>query len=405
MVSSPRAPDPYATAATQSLFDKQTAIAQAGLNSTDQVGPDGSLNYSQVGTWADGTPHYQATQTLSPAAQQVHDLNDTSKTNFAQLGATQSGQLNNTLTQPFQATSAAMNGQLAGSGMYDPVRTAQERRYTDATAPQSRYSDATAPQVQYTDPNAPAARYVQSNDQLAGQLYGAGMARLGPQLQQQHDATQAELANKGLTAGSTAYDRSMQQENQRSNDAMNSLFLNGQGQAFNQGLQRVQNDFGQDMTRANYTMGANQQNFGQDLAGKQYTLAANQQNFGQDLAGKQYTMGANQQNFGQDMTANDQNFNQQIAQNNMLMAQRNQALNEMTTARQEPINEITALQSGSQIAPQRLVSTPQTAVAPTNYTQAVQSNYQQQMQQYNGLLSGLGSIAATGLKAGIGAWG
>jgi hypothetical protein len=78
-MSSPPAPpppaDPVATANAQGTMNKATAVAQTGLNSTDQVTPTGSLTYKQVDNWADGTPHFQATQTLSPAEQAILDTN------------------------------------------------------------------------------------------------------------------------------------------------------------------------------------------------------------------------------------------------------------------------------------------------------------------------------------------
>lgn len=72
-MKAPKAPDPVATANAQAQMNKDTAIAQYGLNATNQVTPWGSLNYDQVGKWDDGTPRYQATQTLDPSIQGVVD--------------------------------------------------------------------------------------------------------------------------------------------------------------------------------------------------------------------------------------------------------------------------------------------------------------------------------------------
>lgn len=72
-MKAPAAPDPKETAAAQGQMNKETAIAQYGLNATNQVTPWGSLNYDQIGKWSDGTPRYQATQTLDPKIQNVVD--------------------------------------------------------------------------------------------------------------------------------------------------------------------------------------------------------------------------------------------------------------------------------------------------------------------------------------------
>ncbi len=66
--SPPPAPDPKETAAAQSQMNKETAVAQYGLNATNQVTPQGTLTYKQIGTWADGTPRFEATTAYSPTA-------------------------------------------------------------------------------------------------------------------------------------------------------------------------------------------------------------------------------------------------------------------------------------------------------------------------------------------------
>lgn len=70
-MKAPSAPDPKETAAAQGAMNKETAIAQYGLNATNQKTPWGSLNYKQIGTWSDGTPRYEATQSLDPQVQNV----------------------------------------------------------------------------------------------------------------------------------------------------------------------------------------------------------------------------------------------------------------------------------------------------------------------------------------------
>lgn len=72
-MKAPKAPDPVATAKAQAQMNKETAIAQYGLNATNQNTPWGSLNYSQIGKWDDGTPRYEANQTLNPQIQGVVD--------------------------------------------------------------------------------------------------------------------------------------------------------------------------------------------------------------------------------------------------------------------------------------------------------------------------------------------
>lgn len=92
-MSAPKPPDPAETAAAQSKSNRETAITQAGLNMTNQKTPYGNLDYSQIGTWADGTPRYEATQSLTPQLQGTVD-------NMLGAANSLSGQAKNTLSSP-----------------------------------------------------------------------------------------------------------------------------------------------------------------------------------------------------------------------------------------------------------------------------------------------------------------
>lgn len=90
--SPPRAPDPRETAQTQGQLNRQFATAQQQQNMVGQSTPFGSLSYSQVGSWADGTPRYEATTSLSPQHQQLFDTTMGAANTLASRIATQAGQ-------------------------------------------------------------------------------------------------------------------------------------------------------------------------------------------------------------------------------------------------------------------------------------------------------------------------
>jgi hypothetical protein len=96
----PSAPNPVATANAQTASNRETAITQAGLNAVNQVTPYGNLTYTQGGKWADGTPQYTATQTLSGAGQQLFDTGMQTQQNLASLAQEQSGRLSGLLNAP-----------------------------------------------------------------------------------------------------------------------------------------------------------------------------------------------------------------------------------------------------------------------------------------------------------------
>lgn len=113
----PSAPNPQATIQQQTASNKETAIAQAGLNYVDQIGPNGNLTYQQMGTWSDGTPRYQQTTTLSPSGQALQKTNETTQQNLASLAQEQSGRLSGLLSQPldWSAQQTYLNDLTAGA--------------------------------------------------------------------------------------------------------------------------------------------------------------------------------------------------------------------------------------------------------------------------------------------------
>ncbi|HKY52808.1 MAG TPA: hypothetical protein VJM08_00820 [Anaerolineales bacterium] len=97
----PKAPNPVTTANAQTASNRETAITQSGLNMVNQTDALGNkLNYNQIGSWADGTPRYEATQTLSPSSQSLLTASQGTQQNLADLAKEQSGRLSGLLSAP-----------------------------------------------------------------------------------------------------------------------------------------------------------------------------------------------------------------------------------------------------------------------------------------------------------------
>ncbi len=128
----------------------------------NQYTPFGSLEYSQRGVAADGTPQYAATQTLTPQQQRIADLSQNASEGYGQVGNSLLNAAKGTLQQPFDMT------QFGAAPVYD-----------------SAFRDA------------------QKN---------ALLQRSQSQWDQQRDALQTRLANQGLTAGTAAYDNAYNAE-------------------------------------------------------------------------------------------------------------------------------------------------------------------------------------------------
>lgn len=183
MVSTPKAPDPVATAQAQSGLNRDTAITQQQLNMVNQVGPDGSLTYNQTGTnkfkdskgnWVE-TPTYTATTALSDAQKAIKTQTDAASLNLGTIANERTGFLKDYLSKPFDVNAATES-----------------------------------------------------------KLYDLGTKRLDPRFAQEQDALRTQLISSGLRPGTAAFDQQMQQFGQTKNDAYNNLALTGRQQAFNE---------------------------------------------------------------------------------------------------------------------------------------------------------------------------
>jgi hypothetical protein len=190
-MSSPPAPpppaDPVKTAEAQTKMNKETAVAQTGLNATDQVTPTGTLNYAQKGTWADGTPHFEATQSLTPNQQAILSTGESNALKLGNVGGQQIDKISSILAQPVDLSKA---------------------------------------------PAAPT--FTGDTSAIEGRIGQLAHARLDPILAQKRAAVENKLANQGVTSGSEAWQHSMDQLGRDENDANNQLILGGRGQAFNE---------------------------------------------------------------------------------------------------------------------------------------------------------------------------
>lgn len=172
------APDPMKTAQAQSQMNKETAIAQYGLNATNQNTPQGSLTYKQVGTWEDGTPRFEATTALNAGEQSIYDTNVATRQNVGNIGRDQSARIAELLGQPVNL----------------------------------------------------------NNEATEARLMELGSKRLDPRFERESKALETSLMNRGIRPGSKAYETMRTQFDQGKNDAYNQLLLQGRGQAVQEAL-------------------------------------------------------------------------------------------------------------------------------------------------------------------------
>lgn len=166
------------TAQAQSTANRETAVTQYGLNATNQNTPQGSLSYRQIGTWADGTPRFEATTALNAGEQSIYDTNVATRQNVGNIGRDQSARI----------------GELLGR----PVNI--------------------------------------NNEATEARLMELGSKRLDPRFARESSALETNLLNRGIRPGSKAYETMRGQFDQGKNDAYNQLLLSGRGQAVQEAL-------------------------------------------------------------------------------------------------------------------------------------------------------------------------
>lgn len=214
----PKPPDPAQTAQQAQQINQQTAQTQFQLGATDQTTPWGSLQYTQSGTWPDGTPKYTANQTLSPEMQGVYDQ-------LMGAAGTAAGNINQPINAP------ALQTTLDTSGL-SRLPTAD-----DYSADRLRVEDAIS-------------------------------ARLNPQLQAGRTSRETDLFNRGVRPGTEAYDRAMGLVGQQENDArLQTILAGGQEQSrmFGDALAGRQQGFGELATQGQFNNDAQTGMFGMGL--------------------------------------------------------------------------------------------------------------------------------------------
>ena len=179
--SAPAPPDPRETSAAQTGTNVGTTIANNLMGQVNQNTPYGSLSYEQSGTHTYTDPY----------TGQSYDIPTFTS--------------NTTLTPNAQATVDAQQGAQLNLAELAGDRSAFLRDYLPTTGAAS--------------------------DEIDSRLYEMGSQRLDPRFERARNDMQSRLANQGISAGSEAYSREMDQIGQQENDAYNQLMLQGRGQA------------------------------------------------------------------------------------------------------------------------------------------------------------------------------
>jgi hypothetical protein len=234
--SAPPPPDYVGAAKETASGNLDAARANIAANRVNQYTPQGSLEYTMAGEDKYGNPMWSATQTLSPDQQRLFDIQNKLSIGTGELGEQGLGYVRNMISQPFDTSKLPSTG-------FNPSQSYQD----------------------------------------------AYMQRLAPQLQQNRDRLQQQLANQGIDIGSEAYDRAMMQQAQKEND----LLLGATTQGFDVGNRARAAAFGELAYQRNEPLNTlNAVRSGAQLSSPQYVNPASQAvTAGPDLLGAAQAQG------------------------------------------------------------------------------------------------------------------
>ena len=406
----PAPPDPKATAAAQTSQSLGTAIANTQLGQVNQVTPDGSLNYSQTGTyaWTDpnsgkvyNLPQYTATTTLSADAQALRDASNRGNLALANLGADQAGRLGDILSRTIDTSSLPRGADRSGDRPVDYGADLSAPQYSQQGSNLPQYAQGTnLPTLNGIDSTAGLKTGYQ-NDFSAdrAKVEDALLQRLNPQLDRSRQQLETSLANRGIKLGSAAYDRALEESNKAANDARYGAILNaGQEQSRLAGLARDEAMFGNSALQQELQNRTAATQYGNTNAQTQYNLAEDQRRYGNTLQDQTYAMNEDQRRYGDAMAsqgfadrqaiqgradANKNNqFNQRQAIADALDNQRTRSMQEQFAIQDHPLNQIAALLGAGQVATPQFSMAQPSQMQTTDIASLLQNDYNNRLSAY-----------------------
>lgn len=380
----PTPPDPVATANAQTQTNKDTAITQANLNRINQITPEGTLTYNNIGKWEDGTPRYEQVVNYSPEQRALYDSNNRIAQALNGTAENAIGRVDSTLGRGFDFSN--FRGQVLPEQVGLPnIRS----NLPDAGGVQSTFG--TGGPLTYSaggDFNA-------TSKSAADAVYSQLASRLDPQYTQMESDLRNRLINSGISENSEAFKREMDNFARSRTDAYNTA---GRESVLT-GLAAQNQGFNQSLDNATLNNNAQGQQFDQNYRAAAFGNAAQDQRFNQGVASTGFNNDAEiaRSNIGYARASDTADRSNAI---------RDKEIQEATYLRNLPINDIAALLgTGGGVQAPNFSSVPQVGVDGTDLLGATYNSYNAKYQQYAQAQAnrsqGLGSIF--GLAGSIGA--
>jgi len=249
--SAPAAPDPKVTIQAQTQANAETARLAAQLNRINQVGPTGSVTYSQ------GAPAIDRNKWINDQVEAERARIAAENARRGTLGGIGNAYDPNTGEQiqgatpesvPMQFDEAAFRAGLENQPT--PVNPGQDQwTMTTTLSPEQQrlYDLTTQAQTTYGEAANDLLKSAKSSlsqpvdtdwESYRQKALAAQLSRIQPDYDRQQEQLRTRLANSGLTAGSEGWQREMDQFQRGYNDLMMQADLNA-GNTVGQGIQQT----------------------------------------------------------------------------------------------------------------------------------------------------------------------
>lgn len=428
----PPPPDPYAVANAQGTANIEAARVTAALNRANQVTPWGSLTWTQGGSGFDQTGYNNALKawqdagsTGSAPKKEDFGYNPDAWTSTVTLDpriqslldsslATSQG-LQTAIDNSLASTTSTLSSPLSTPGAIDinGIRQSVEGRYTDlrpslqaANALASmgragveeqlnRLSNLYSQDFNYDSAPAMPTADEATRKAVEDALYSRATARLDPRFAQEQDQLNSSLAAQGITQGSEAYNRELQNFNNAKNDAYSSA-MNDAIAGSDEAMQRL------------FDMGLQARQQGVSEANTLRTLPTQE---AEALAGISNGLDTASLNwYGAETTQETAKDNSSVSQFNLQRTNNQDQFNNTIAVRNQILNELNALRTGAQAQMPQFGNTQSgTQVAASPIAQSVYNSYQGDLANYqtavgsdNAMLSGLTTLGGAAMLAPVG---
>lgn len=377
----PAPPDYAALATAQGAANVEAANQTAALNRPNQVDSNGSQTWSlkpgadpknpQAGDWT-------VTTSLNATQQALKDQQDALSGQYAGLAQGALGTIGNTMATKFDTSGLPQASQLTKDGLSQFGTTPQAAYGQMANTNGVQGQMISAPTTQRagvgTDNLQSYGQVGQSTAQTRQQIADALMSQQNNYLQPAHQQADSDLTSRlaaqGITAGSEAYNREVdnqaRQQASENQQARNAAILAGGNEESRINQMNLGNAQFDNSTRqqqlderlgvAGFNNGNIDSQFAQGLAATQANNAQMNAQYGQSLAGIQANNSQLNSQFGQGLSAAQvananraQQFNENQSINSANNTLHTNAVQEALMQRELGMNEANALRTGNQV--------------------------------------------------------